>query len=241
MALARNLSAIVLAIGCGILLRADARHALPDLPIIVMPVQSPRNTMAVVYSGDGGWRDLDRSIAGIFQKRGVPTVGIDSLHYFWSKKTRKRTSADLARIIDHYSGRWGATRVVLVGYSFGADVLPAAYDQLPAKEKAKVAEISLLGLSDRADYEISARGFLGLSGDVATLPDISKIPPLLVQCFYGSGEGDSACSRLKGSGVDVIETAGGHHFDGNYEALAMRILDGLDRRVATAHFPVAAR
>ena len=31
-------------------------------------------------------------------------------------------------------------------------------------------------------------------------------------------------------GAEIIETAGGHHFDGDYDALALRILDGFRRR-----------
>jgi type IV secretory pathway VirJ component len=40
--------------------------------------------MAVMYSGDGGWVGLDRDVAAVLAKAGVPVVGIDSLSYFWS-------------------------------------------------------------------------------------------------------------------------------------------------------------
>lgn len=243
----RHILFAALAMGCAILLRADARRALPDLPIVVLPVAAPQGTMAVVLSGDGGWRDIDRSLAGVFQRKGVPTVGLDSLHYFWWKKTRAQTAADLARIIEHYSRLWHARQVVLVGYSFGADVLPGAYDRLPERVRSKVTEISLLGLSGRVDYEISAGALLGAgAGDGETLPDLAGIRPGLVQCVYGEEEGGSACVGLQGTGAEVIRTGGGHHFDGDYEALANRILDGAKRRVAayaTAHagYPVAQR
>jgi hypothetical protein len=45
----------------------------------------------------------------------------------------------------------------------------------------------------------------------------------------GADEEDSACPSLLGK-AEVIRTAGGHHFDGKYGALAQRILDGFRRR-----------
>ena len=52
---------------------------------------------------------------------------------------------------------------------------------------------------------------------------------LAVQCVYGADEDDTACRSLQGK-AEVIRTSGGHHFDGNYDALAQRILDGLRQR-----------
>ncbi|MBN9019817.1 MAG: virulence factor family protein [Rhizobiales bacterium] len=223
--------------------RSEADNPLADLPLIALPAKPLRNTMAIVYSGDGGWRDLDKSIGDVFQKEGVPTVGIDSLRYFWSKKTPDQTAADLARIIDVYTEEWGVNHVILVGYSFGADVLPSAYNGLPDVEKAQVAQMSLLGLSDQVDYEISVGAFLGTSsGDGQTLPEIAKIKPGLIQCVYGEDEDDSACTKLQGTSVELIKTTGGHHFDGDYEALANKILDGLKRRVAGhTGYPIAEK
>jgi type IV secretory pathway VirJ component len=45
-------------------------------------------------------------------------------------------------------------------------------------------------------------------------------------CLYGEEETDSACPLLAGTAATVIRTAGGHHFDGNYDALAQHLLDG---------------
>lgn len=222
--------------------RNDADNPLADLPLVELPTAQKHGTMAIIFSGDGGWRDLDKSIGDVFQKEGVPTVGIDSLRYFWSKKTPEQTAKDIARVIDVYSENWGVSRVILVGYSFGADVLPAAYNGLPPLEKAEVAQMSLLGLSETVDYEISVGAFLGTSGgEGETLPEFAQIKPSIVQCVYGEEEDDSACLKLAGTGVEMIKTTGGHHFDGDYEGLANRILDGLKRRTTHTGFPIAAK
>ncbi|EKF56972.1 virulance and acid tolerance protein [Agrobacterium albertimagni AOL15] len=203
------------------------------LPLTVLDAVPTRDTMAVVYSGDGGWRDLDSQVGTNFQASGIPVVGVDSLRYFWTKKTPEQTTADLATIIHTYEKRWKVKHVLLIGYSFGADILPAAYNGLPEKLKPRVAQISLLALSHQADYEVSVSGWLGTSnGGVSDpLTDVAKIDPSIVQCMFGTEEEDDACKQLVGGPVETIGIKGGHHFDGDYPALAKRILDGLDKRM----------
>jgi type IV secretory pathway VirJ component len=190
--------------------------------------------LAIVVSGDGGWRDLDKTIARGLQRSGVSAVGIDSLRYFWSRKTPEQTAHDLARVIQTYAARWHARSVALIGYSFGADVLPFAYNRLPARLRDKVALMSLLGFSPRADFEIRVSGWLGMPPSSAALParpEIAKVPPELVQCFYGEDETDTICPDLAKTGVAVIRTAGSHHFGRDYDHLAQVILNGWHRRL----------
>jgi type IV secretory pathway VirJ component len=204
------------------------------LPLTILDTTPTRDTMAVVYSGDGGWRDLDSEVGKSLQSAGIPVIGVDSLRYFWSEKTPEQTSADLATIIHTYDKRWKVRHVLLIGYSFGADVLPAAYNGLPGRLKQKVAQISLLALSHQVDYEVSVSGWLGTGSDAGKadpLTDIARIDPGLVQCMFGTDEEDDACRALVGSQVETIAIKGGHHFDGDYPALASRITEALDKRL----------
>ena len=66
-------------------LTAAAEETLAGLPLVALPVKEPGRLMAVIYSGDGGWRDIDKDIAGALQAQGIPVVGVDSLRYFWSE------------------------------------------------------------------------------------------------------------------------------------------------------------
>ena len=59
----------------------------------------------------------------------------------------------------------------------------------------------------------------------------AKIDSKLVQCISGTEEDDDPCPTLKSSGVESIAIDGGHHFDGDYEALADRIVNGLKARL----------
>jgi pimeloyl-ACP methyl ester carboxylesterase len=118
-------------------------QGLASIPLVELPSDHPSRLLAVVMSGDGGWRDIDKTLAERLQHDGVSVVGWDSLRYFWRKKTPERTAEDLAAVIQSYRAKWGADKVALVGYSFGADVLPAAYALLPALIKRQVAQVSM--------------------------------------------------------------------------------------------------
>ena len=218
--------------------------SISALPLTILGVGHPSEVMAVVISGDGGWRDLDKTIAENLQRDGVPVVGWDSLRYFWSRKTPQQTASDLAAVLRTFMARWHASEVALIGYSFGADVMPFAYNRLPDSLRSHVALIALLGFSKTADFQITLTGWLGEPPQLDTLavfPEVDKIPSRLMQCFYGQDEKDSACPDLARHGVEVIRTTGGHHFDGDYNALARRILAGFERRVGPLPLPAAVR
>ena len=203
------------------------------LPLIELPASHPSPLLAIVFSGDGGWRDLDKAIAEELRRSGVSVVGWDSLRYFWNHKTPEETTRDLAVVIDAYIDKWHAQKVALIGYSFGANVLPFLYDRLSEPGRQRVAQISLLGLSSAADFEIKVTGWLGGKHDQAALPTqpaLAPIDPRLIQCFYGEKEEDTLCPTLAARGAEVVLTTGGHHFDGNYPALAQRILAGFKTR-----------
>jgi type IV secretory pathway VirJ component len=114
--------------------------------------------------------------------------------------------------------------------------------------RSRIVLIALLGFANSADFKIQVYGWLGLPPGPEALPEapeLAKVPPDLIQCFYGETESDTACPQLAPRGVEVIRTPGGHHFDGNYSALADDILNGLKRRLAaritTAAYPGKAK
>jgi type IV secretory pathway VirJ component len=218
------------------LAKAEANATkLAALPLSVLPVEHRTKVIAVVLSGDGGWRDLDKTIAQDLQRLGIPVVGWDSLRYFWRKRTPAQTAASMTAVLKTFMAEWDANQVALIGYSFGADVLPFIYNRLPPNLRSRVVLIALLGFAKSADFEIQVYGWLGLPPGPEALPEapeLAKIAPGLIQCFYGESESDTACPQLTPRGVQVIRTRGGHHFDGNYAVLADDILKGLKRRMA---------
>ncbi|QWW67126.1 virulence factor family protein [Rhizobium sp. WYJ-E13] len=205
------------------------------LPLAVLDTMPNLDTMAVIYSGDGGWRDIDKEVGGMLQKEGIPVVGIDSLRYFWTERKPQETADDLSRIIEFYRKQWKVKHVLLIGYSFGADILPATYQLLKPADKTAVAQISLLSMSHQVDYVISVMGWLGQKTEGAggdPVKDLKGADPKLVQCIYGKDDDDDvACPAVKDLGGEVIELPGDHHFDENYDLLTKTIIDGLKARL----------
>jgi type IV secretory pathway VirJ component len=215
---------------------ADSTDALAGLPLVDLPALGDsttyQQTVAIFYSGDGGWRDLDKDLAALLQRHGLAVVGVDVLRYFWKPQTPEQTAQDLDRIITSLHHDRGVRRVVLIGFSFGADILPAAYNRLSAEARAMVVQMSLLGVSKAADFEVTVSGWLSqkLPDALPIAPELAKINPRLIQCFYGEDDNSAICNGLEGSGAEVIRTSGGHHFDGDYEGLAKRVLHSLEKR-----------
>lgn len=206
--------------------------AVSDLPVVEVAAlgQSARgrdaDTMAILISGDGGWAGIDRDVATALSKRGVPVVGIDSLRYFWSVRTPASTAKDVERLMQFYMARWKKNKVVLVGYSQGADVLPFVASRLSDKARASVSLVAMMGLGKKADFQFHLTNWVSASNDGLPIPpEVAKLSAGLAMCIYGSEETDSACPSLDASHVKLLKLSGGHHFDGNYERLAGLILD----------------
>ncbi|MGE7370763.1 virulence factor family protein [Neorhizobium sp. NPDC001467] len=204
------------------------------LPLTILPATPTLDTLAIIYSGDGGWRDIDSEIGETLQAQGIPVVGMDALRYFWTELKPQQVADDLERIIRTYRREWNVKHVLLIGYSFGADVLPATYNRLQADPKASVVQMSLLALAREVDYEISVTGWLGVAGEGKggdSIVDLGRIDPRIVQCIYGTEDDDDPCPTLASSGVETVRIEGGHHFDEDYKGLAERILAGLRTRL----------
>ena len=198
-----------------------------DLSLIEVPAATPvtRDVMAILLTGDGGWAELDKSVATGLAAAGVPTVGWSSLRYFWSPRTPEQTAADLARVIGRYARAWNKPRVTLIGYSFGAEVLPFLVTRLPPDVSSRVVDVVLLGPGLTASFEFHVAEWFGGSKPTSyrTVPEIQKLQ-LPVICVYGEGETDSACPSLKSPNITTIAIGDGHHFGGDYQRLVNVIL-----------------
>jgi type IV secretory pathway VirJ component len=212
-----------------------ASSGVGDLPLAEVPaLPSPApaahaDTFAIFYSGDGGWRDLDRSLASILAAKGMSVVGVDVLRYYWTQKTPALAAADLTRIAHYYQQRWHRQKLVLIGFSFGADVLPFLVSRLPAELRSDVSLMTLLSPERRTAFEVETTGWLGVHNSAGMLvaPELKKLTGLKVLCIYGRDEGaDSLCTTdaAPAVGAAVLVKDGGHHFDKDYGELADQIL-----------------
>ena len=206
--------------------------ALGGLPLIELPAMRPLASLAVILSGDGGWRDVGRAIGRTLSRGDIAVVGLDSLRYFWREKTPEQVGRDLDRIVKHYQAAWRVRDVLLIGYSFGAGVLPAAYNRMDPATRSAVVQLSLLGLAQAAPFAFRVAGWFGLTSSDArpVAPEAARLDMAKVQCVYGEREDHSLCRSPVFEHAELIETKGGHRFDGDYPALARRIIEGYERR-----------
>jgi type IV secretory pathway VirJ component len=206
-----------------------------DLPLVEVPASQASQNVVLFYSGDGGWRDLDRDVATQLAKRNLPVVGVDALRYFWQPKPPDKAAADLVQLMQHYRQRWGSQRFVLVGFSFGADVLPAIYNRLPAAERDAVDALVLLSPARTGSFEIHVQGWLGRANpDLPSGPELARLPASKLLCVYGQEEHDESGCTLPETPGEKLELPGGHHYDYDYPKLAERLIKAVQERQATA-------
>jgi type IV secretory pathway VirJ component len=215
----------------------SARVALPDdvadLPLTdIAPTHGDTHRVAIIMTGDGGWAGLDRGVADALTAHGVRVIGFSSLKFFWHKQTPAATAAAIARVIAHYGKADPGARFVLIGYSFGASLVPVVANRLPAEALARVDGGVMISPDDAAVFEIHVGDWFGSTHHDDALPigpemAASKVP---LVCVHGSDESDSFCLKPQPANVRVVQLPGAHHYNGDYAALGALIVRNLPSR-----------
>jgi type IV secretory pathway VirJ component len=201
-----------------------------DLPLVEVPAGGSDPRLAVLLTGDGGWVGIDRALASAFRDAGVATVGLDSLRYFWRRRTPEETARVVARIVAHYASAWRRPEVLLVGYSRGADVVPFLAARMPPEARARLRVVAMLGPGTFAEFEVHAVDLLATVKRAGALPTEEAVRATAgatrMLCVQGAGEEDSLCPRLADlPWVTRVVLPGGHHFGGAYREVARAVLD----------------
>lgn len=208
-------------------LRLPSNTELKDLPLVEVPASRPgKNIMVVHITGAGGWGVTDRGLSNKLAEHGIPVNGLNSLHYFWASRTPESAAKDLERILQYYLSAWKKEKVILIGYSMGAEVLPFMINHLPEEMLSKVQLVVLLGPGYMADFEFHLINWLGKSGHSAlpVLPEANKLKGMEIICFYGKDDKDAICNKLNPGIAEVILLKGGHRIGSDFEGIAQAIL-----------------
>lgn len=222
---------------------AVATKELSSLPLIEVPAAAPgTDLLAVHLTGDGGWGVTDRGLAEQLAAHGIPVVGLSSLQYFWNRRTPESAAADLERIIRHYLTAWNKRNLILIGYSFGADVLPFLVNRLPRDIQDRIQLLTFLGLGSQADFQFHFADWFGTFAHPQSLavgPEVEKLKGKRMLCVYGSHDEDALCKTLPAGLVRTLVLGGGHRIGSHFEPITEAILRELESTPASPQTPGA--
>ncbi|WP_426295172.1 AcvB/VirJ family lysyl-phosphatidylglycerol hydrolase [Dyadobacter endophyticus] len=198
-----------------------------QLPLCMVPASRPDTQLPLVFfvSGDGGWTSFDQSVSEAIASLGMPVIGMDAQKYFWNKKSPETASSEIAQAINYYRNHLQKTRVVLVGFSFGASIVPFVANRLALGKDLE--GMVLFSPSSSTDFEVHLADMLSIGtgqNDENVLSEILKAKAISTICVFGSEEDVAFKNKLTDAGIKTALIPGGHHYDENYRGLAETVL-----------------
>jgi type IV secretory pathway VirJ component len=205
---------------------------ISSLPVnIVASTSNPDAPFVFYLTGDGGWNKFSQALTSQLASRGYPVISLNSNKFFWQKKTPDQLAAAITALVKNYQKQWNRKSFLLVGYSFGADVMPFAYNQLPKDVTAQVTNITLLSPSRTTDFEIHVMVMLGSKGGGQSVPaSINKITDKPIVMLFGEGENEFKEGNLTGKNIIIEKLSGGHHYDGNETNIVNKIIEHIPKK-----------
>lgn len=177
--------------------------------------------LVLYISGDGGLNDFSKSLCAGICNKGYTITAVNSRSYFWDKKTPGQTAADINSYINNKLKGRASQQIIMIGYSFGADVMPFIVNRLDSTLSVKLKSVILLSPSGSTDFEIHWSDLLGgsrkRSSDV--IAEINKMKVSRLVTVFGSNENDFPEVNIKTGHYYNYRLTGGHHYAGNIDDL----------------------
>jgi len=165
-------------------------------------------------------------------ENGVPVIGVSSHKYFATPRTPDGTATDMARALRWYLKKWDKKRIVLMGYSLGAEIIPFVATRLPEDLSKRVVMVVMIGPSANTVFEFHLTDWVVTPSKrekYPVQPEIEKIHGPKLLCAYGDEDDTCICTKLDPKNVITIKRSGNHHFGGDFTGLAKAIWEALSK------------
>ncbi len=185
-----------------------------------------QNPFVLYISGDGGFNRFSLDLCNVLHSSGYSVTAVDAKSYFWHKKTPEQSALDIGMYLKkEFNGRQNQD-LVLVGYSFGADVLPFIIQKLPSSLRIKIRSTILISPSATTDFEIHMTDIFGYAAkrNMDVPAEINKLTDEKIVTIFGDDESDFPVSRIRINKYTNLVLPGGHHFNGETDILAHTLI-----------------
>lgn len=185
-----------------------------ELPLKIKNASASSSPMIFYITGDGGWSMFDNKMHNEFETCNLSYIGLNSFRYFWSKKTPDQVAKDVVPVLYKYLNEWNKKEIVMVGYSFGAEIMPFLVTRLPNDLKEKVKLVAMITPSESSDFTIHLNDMLTFNGkyDYDVIAEVQKISTIPVFCFFGANETSIFDKLPLQKNLSIRLVKGGHHF-----------------------------
>lgn len=197
-----------------------------SLPVALYENSDTTKPLIFYISGDGGLNKFSSSFMQSLNKEGYTIMGLNAKDYFWNKKEPREAANAIETTINSVSKKWKEKNIILIGYSFGADVSPFILTHFSAALSNRIDKLILLSPSAKTDFEIHIFQMLGWgkSAGESVPAEINKISKP-VTIIVGDDENEFPFNQLTIKNKKVIKMPGGHHYDGHVDALCKQVIE----------------
>jgi type IV secretory pathway VirJ component len=194
-----------------------------NLPIIESKSTVENDYYVILLTGNGGWRSLVQSVTHYLNSKNVSVLAINTKKYLWSEKEPAQIACDLETLIDRYNNKWGGKKVVFIGYSMGAEILPFAIDCMEERYVNELIDLILIGPWQKATFKVKLRDYLfEVNEGTDIYAELLKLKTEKAYVICDDNE-FSICNRDLERIIDHDFLGGGHHFAGDYTTLSKLI------------------
>ena len=178
-------------------------------------------------SGDAGFNTFSKTFAQELHRYGYDVFALNTKKYFWEKKTPLKASQDSENFLKQITRNRINKKIIIVGYSYGADVVPFIYSRFDADFQKNIQQLIIIGPSKVNDFEIHLEEYItgnqqyGFSV-IHEINQLQHVPFTLVVSDFENKYFPRKEITLKN--YQFLHLAGDHHFSGNTKMLADSIV-----------------
>ncbi|WP_242127090.1 virulence factor [Sphingobium sp. Sx8-8] len=193
--------------------------------LVRAPAADRNGTVAVFFSGDMGFNaGMGPVIAGHMARGGLPVIGVNSLTAFARRRSPEETAALVEQAVRRALALPGARRLMLVGQSFGANMLLVGLDRLAPSLRSRVAMVALIVPADTMLFRATPGGVFDFGNDGPAGPAARALDWAPVLCIHGLEESGSLCPGWRQHNVRVVGLPGGHFLNDDSAGVAATLL-----------------